>query len=169
MRKIMIIGCGGSGKSTFAVQLSKRLMIPVFHLDQLFWKPGWVETPRVEWISTLESLCRQDAWIMDGNFGGTIDVRFASSDTVLFFDLPTRTCLSGALRRLITFRGRSRPDMAPGCPERLDFKYLWWVSTFRLKRRRKILRKLEQQKEKRVLIFNSRRAANDFLEALPLV
>src|SRR4030095_14149138 len=133
MRKIMIIGCGGSGKSTFAVSLGKRLQIPVYHLDQLYWKPGWVETPKAEWIARMETLCSQDVWIIDGNYGGTMDVRFASSDTAILFDLPTRTCLYGALRRLFIFRGRNRPDMAPGCPERLDFKYLWWISTYRFR------------------------------------
>jgi adenylate kinase family enzyme len=163
----MIIGCGGSGKSTLARRLGKILALPVYHLDQLYWKPGWVETPTPEWVSILVRLCSQTAWILDGNYGGTMDLRLISSDTVIFLDMPTRVCLSGAMRRLWTFRGRTRPDLVPGCPERLDFKYLFWICTYRRRRRPRLLSKLERfGGEKSVVILKSRQAVTDFVNAL---
>ena len=84
MRKISIIGSGGAGKSTFAKRLSSILEVPVYHLDSMFWKPGWVETEREEWADLQRSVCEKSEWILDGNYGGTIDVRLRTSDTVIF-------------------------------------------------------------------------------------
>jgi len=123
MKRIMIIGCGGSGKSTLAVRLGESLSLPAYHLDRLYWQPGWKGLPRDEWRAVQEELCVQPAWILDGNYTSTMDVRFASADTIIFLDLPTLSCLHGAIRRFLLFRGRSRPDMAEGCPEKLDWQF----------------------------------------------
>ena len=166
MRKIAIIGCGGSGKSTLARRLGQRLGMPVHHLDSLFWKPGWVETPRAEWGAIQEKLCDQEAWVIDGNYGGTMDIRLRASDTVIFLDLPTSVCLLGAIQRFLRHRGRVRPDMAPGCPERLGFEYFLWIWRYRKDRRPKVLQRLEQLKaQKQVIVLRSRRSIRDFVEA----
>ncbi len=86
MKKILIIGSGGSGKSTLAVRLGELLQLPVIHLDEHFWQPGWVEPPREEWKTKVDEFCSRDAWIMDGNYGGTLEERITASDTVLFLD-----------------------------------------------------------------------------------
>ena len=75
MRKILVIGSGGAGKSTFAKRLGTHLKIKVIHLDALYWKPGWVETPKAEWLKRVEELLKEGSWIMDGNYSGTLDAR----------------------------------------------------------------------------------------------
>src|SRR5262245_26540390 len=112
MRRVAIIGCGGSGKSTLAATLSRLLGLPVYHMDQLYCKPGWVETPAAEWRSIQERLCEEPAWIIDGNYGGTMDLRLAAADTLILIDLPTWVCLAGAVRRYLKYRGSVRPDMS---------------------------------------------------------
>jgi adenylate kinase family enzyme len=164
MKRIMIIGCGGSGKSTLATQLGRKLSLPVHHLDRLFWLPGWTELPKDEWKSRQEELCDEPEWILDGNYGGTMDVRLAAADAIIFLDFPTLTCLLGAFQRFYRFRGRTRPDMTEGCPERLNWPYLKWIWTYRRDRRQKVLGKLgELAGSKKVIILTSRREVNDLL------
>ena len=93
MRRILLIGAGGSGKSVLAARIAAQSGLPLIHLDALFWKPGWVETPRDEWKRIVEELIQRDAWVMDGNYGGTLDLRLAACDTVLFLDFPPIVCL----------------------------------------------------------------------------
>ena len=164
MKRIMIIGCGGSGKSTLAIQLARKLSLTVHHLDSLFWRPGWQETPKAEWRVLQEKLCAEQEWILDGNYGGTMNVRFANADTIIFLDLSTFTCLLGAIQRFFRFHGRSRPDMAEGCQERLSWDYLKWIWTYRRNRRPKILIQLDKLKdEKHIVFLESRCAIQHFL------
>jgi adenylate kinase family enzyme len=144
MQRVVIIGCGGSGKSTLARNLGDLLGLPVHHLDRLYWRSGWAETPKPEWTSIVEELCAQSAWIIDGNFGGTMDLRLSAADAVIFLDMPTLTCLWGVIRRLLKYRGGIRPDMSAGCPERLSLDFLWWIWTFRRIRRPAILERLRR-------------------------
>lgn len=132
MRRIVIIGSGGAGKSTLARQLGQKLLIPVFHLDRYYWKPGWVEMPREEWMQMQRQLVTEnEEWIMDGNYGGTMDIRLAAADTVIFLDFSPWVCVPRVLFRFLQNLGRTRADMGPGCRERLDWEFLVWVATFR--------------------------------------
>ena len=72
MKRVLVIGSGGAGKSTFATRLGARLGLPVIHLDRVYWQPGWVETPKDEWLRKVEEMCAADAWVMDGNYSGTL-------------------------------------------------------------------------------------------------
>ena len=167
MKRLMITGCSGSGKSTLAARLGEKLSLPVHHLDRMFWQPGWKESPRDAWRALQEELRAQPRWILDGNYGSTLEVRFASADTIIFLDLPTLSCLHGAIRRFLRFRGRSRPDVAEGCPERLDWEFLKWIWTYRRDRRPKTVARLrELEKSKRIVILSSRRAARRYLESV---
>ena len=139
---MLLIGSGGAGKSTLARRLADRTGLPLVHLDALYWRAGWVETPKPEWVSTVERLVRDPAWVMDGNYGGTLDLRLAACDTVILLDVPPWRCLWRVLKRRVSHAGRSRPDMAPGCPERLDAGFLWWIATYRARRLPKVLSKL---------------------------
>ncbi|WP_373058645.1 AAA family ATPase [Gemmatimonas sp.] len=119
MRRVLIIGSVGAEKLPVATALGARLATPIIHLDAQFWRAGWVPTPPDEWQTRVAELVAHEAWIMDGNYGGTLDQRFAACDTVRLLDLPRTWCLWRIVRRALRYGGRSRPDMTPGCPERL--------------------------------------------------
>jgi adenylate kinase family enzyme len=167
MDRIALIGSGGSGKSTLARQLGAVLGLPVYHLDALYWKPDWVETPRPEWVRLQQELVGQPRWIIDGNYGATMDVRLAAADTVIFLDYSRWVCLWGALRRRIIYAGRSRPDMGQGCPEQIDLQFLRWIWAFPATRRPGIEAKLARLGPgQRLVRLRSRREAACFVEGL---
>ena len=130
MRRVSIIGSGGSGKSTLARRLGEITGLPVIHLDAEFWRPGWTETPKSEWRAKVEKLVKRDEWIIDGNFGGTMEIRLAAADTVVFLDFPRFLCAYRALKRWAAYRNKTRPDMAAGCTEKVDLEFLRWVLRF---------------------------------------
>jgi adenylate kinase family enzyme len=164
MQRVLVIGCGGSGKSTFAAHLAGRLGLPLVHLDALFWRPGWVETPREQWAETVARVISGPAWILDGNYGGTLEQRLRACDTVIFLDPPRLLCAARVLRRWMRFRGRSRPDMSPGCPERISLAFLWWVLTYPERRRPEVLRRLSGMRpDQRVVVLRSPREVDRFL------
>lgn len=130
MRRVLILGCSGSGKSTLARRLGEITGLPVIHLDAEFWKPGWVETPDGEFAARVESLAAGERWIMDGFHRVCLEPRLRAADTIVFFDLPRRTCLFRVAMRRRRHRGRTRSDMTPGCPEKIDLEFLRYIWTF---------------------------------------
>lgn len=169
MRRVLVVGCSGAGKSTFSRALGARLSLPVVHLDVHYWRPDWVETPTAEWAPVVERLLAADAWVMDGNFGSTLSTRLARADTAFHLDLPRRACLRGVLGRVFREHGRTRVDMAPGCTERLDVAFLRWVWNFRRKDRPRVLERLDAFAERggRVVTLRSRRDCARYLDSLP--
>ncbi len=140
-----VIGSAGAGKSTLARRLGAITGLPVVHLDALFWHAGWVETPRPEWRSIQERIVKEPRWIIDGNYGSTLDIRLAAADTVVFLDLPPLICLGRVIKRSF-LTATPRFDLAPGCAERLDREYLGflaWVWRFPRDDRPGILEKLQ--------------------------
>jgi adenylate kinase family enzyme len=167
MKRILVIGSGGAGKSTFARRLGARLGLPVIHLDVCFWRPGWVETPKDEWRRTVEELCAREAWVMDGNFSGTLELRLAACDTVVFLDMPRAVCVWRALKRWGMYRNARRPDMAEGCGERFDLKFLHWVWTYPSRSRPKVVARVEEfAAHKRVVRLRSDAEVEKFLAEL---
>jgi len=168
MRKILLIGSGGSGKSTLAAKIAERTGLPLIHLDAIYWKPGWVDTPRDEWTRIVAGMVTRDAWVMDGNYGGTMDIRLAACDTVIFLDFPRMLCLWRVLKRRFRFRNQSRPDMAADCPEHLSREFLMWIWNYRRDRRPSILQKLAALgQDQRVIILDSPGKAEAFIAQLP--
>jgi len=165
MNRVVVIGSGGSGKSTFSRELGLVTGIPVIHLDREYWRPGWEETPKDEWAIRVAEMLGGERWIIDGNFGGTREMRMRAADTIIFLDLPRRVCLYRILKRTVKYYGRSRPDMAEGCNERLDLEFILWVWNYRNRGRKRILAELEGLGDRRVIILKNRRQVIEFLAA----
>jgi adenylate kinase family enzyme len=121
MQRVLVIGSPGSGKSTLATELARRTGLPLIHLDQEHWRSGWVEPPKDEWRRRVAELVAGNRWIIDGNYGGTLDLRLARADTLIDLEFPAWLCVWRILRRVAGSWGRVRPDMAEGCPEQLNF------------------------------------------------
>jgi len=135
MQKVLVLGCPGAGKSTLARQIAQITGLPIVHLDRHYWQPGWREPGRKEWDAAVAELLRLPRWVMDGNYGSTLPLRLAAADTAILLDFPTWRCLARVLRRVIGSYGRTRPDMAPGCPEHLDLAFLVYVWRYRRRER----------------------------------
>lgn len=166
MDRIMIIGCGGSGKSTLARQLGEKLNLPVTHLDQLFWTPGWVNVSQEEFDRRHRQAIAGEKWILDGNFDRTIAERITRCDTVIYLDFSRFACLMGVAKRILTTYGKVRPDMGEGCPERFDWEFLQWVWNFNKNKREKNYRLLKEAKGIQVIILKNRRQVRRFLSSL---
>jgi adenylate kinase family enzyme len=131
MQRILVIGPCGAGKSTLARALGAKLGLPIFHMDQLNWKPGWKESSKDEILERLSSIVATDRWVIDGNYGGTLAERLERADTVLYLDYPIRLCVARLFRRIWMYRGETRPDMTEGCPERFDLGFLFYLLQWR--------------------------------------
>ena len=167
MKKVVIIGCGGSGKSTFARKLGEILHLPVYHLDALYWKPGWVATPNEEWERIQRELVQKDKWIIDGNYGRTLNIRLAEADTILFFDLSRWITTYRIFKRRIMYHGRTRPDLNEGCPEQLDFQFIKWVWNFRRDKRPGLIEALTTYRAaKKIIVLRKPSEVNKLLEQM---
>ena len=127
MDRVLVIGPCGAGKSTLARELGNRLKLPVFHMDKLNWKSGWVEGGKDEIRRHLIGIVATDRWLIDGNYGGTLGERLERADTVVYLDFPISLCVTRLLKRIWTYRGRTRPDMTEGCPEGFDLEFLLYL------------------------------------------
>jgi adenylate kinase family enzyme len=130
MKRVLIIGPCGSGKSTLARELAPRMGLPLVHMDQLGWQAGWVETERAELNARLAEVVAGERWMIEGNYGSVLPPRLERADTVIYLDFPIRLCLWRLIKRIVTLRGQSRPDMPEGCPERFDAAFFWYVITW---------------------------------------
>ncbi len=129
--RILIIGCSGTGKSTLAQAIASLRGLTYVSMDRdIFWLPGWKSRPRPEAIVLIEQAVAGPRWIMDGNSPGTLPLRLPRTDLVIWRRPPRYVALRGVISRWLRYRGRSRPEMAPGCPERLDWKFLRYIWTF---------------------------------------
>ncbi len=163
--RILIIGCSGSGKSTLTRQLAERTGLPIIHLDKEYFAPGWQEPTTEVWRSRVTELVAREAWIMDGNFSGTFDLRMPRTEAVVFLNQPTWRCLWRVIVRTIRHYGKVRPGSAPGCAERFDLPFLHYVLMYNRTRRPGILRQLAQQRDAGKLVYELRssREIKEFL------
>lgn len=132
MQRVLVVGPCGAGKSTLSHELARRLDLPLFHMDRLAWKPGWIDSTHDELRTALAPILAGERWLIDGNYGGTLPERLARADTVIVLDYPIPLCLARIVRRYRQYRGRSRPDMTEGCPEKIDLEFVRYVATWRL-------------------------------------
>jgi len=165
-KRIMIVGNAGNGKSTLAIKLGNRLNLPVVHLDRLFWRSGWKSVSNAEFDALLAAEVARDAWIIDGNYTRTIRTRLDRSDTVVWLDYPRCVSLWGIIRRRIVYRNKPRPDLAEGCPEKIDAEFFRWVWSFNKKHRAMYRALFQAEKDKELIVFRRRREAESWLESL---
>ncbi len=166
MRRITIIGCPGSGKTTLALKLGEVLGLPVVHLDQLGWTGNWEFVDRAIFDEKLTQALVQPEWIIDGNYGRTMLTRLEQCDTVIYLDFHRITSLVGVVKRVISNHGKSRPDMGGNCPERFDPEFLKVVWNFNRDNREKIYGKIAKANPERVIILKNRREVRMFLNGL---
>ncbi len=166
MKRVIIIGCGGAGKSTLARQLGELTGIPVIHLDKLFWKPGWVERTPEEFDPMVQEEMEKDAWIMDGNFNRTLPQRIQKCDTVIYLDFSRIACLLGVMKRVLTTYGTVRSDMGDGCPERVDLEFLKWVWHYNKNKRESNYRLLNEAPHAETIVLKNRRSVRRFLREM---
>lgn len=134
MERVAIVGSGGAGKSMLARQIGAIAGLPVIHLDHHYWSPGWVPTPDDEWVVRQRRLLAGDRWVVDGNYGATLELRAELADTAVFLDLPRHVCIARAVRRF-----RSPILQAPGCPQKVDAEFLRWIWEFPSRSRPRLL------------------------------
>ena len=166
MERILIIGCGGAGKSTLARQLGDQLNLPVVHLDKLFWHPGWVESTKEEIDEKIMAEMEKPQWIMDGNYNRTLPERIKHCDTIIYLDFSRFACIRGVLKRVITTYGTVRPDMGEGCPERFDWEFLQWVWNYNRDKRDANYRLLNETVGVETIVLKNRRMVKRFLQSL---
>ncbi len=167
MQKILVLGSGGAGKTTLSKELAKILELELIHLDAYYWNPGWVASSPEEWMETIDDLVRRDRWVMDGNYRGTLIQRLYEADTVILIDMPRWQCLWRVVKRWWRYRGKTRPDMAEGCPEQLTWEFLYYIWTYPTRSRPYVLRMLDLVSEdKQVIVLRSPSHVTQFLNNL---
>ena len=160
MKRIIVIGCPGAGKSTFARKLAENTGLPLHFLDMIWHRADRKIIGREEFDRQLDKLVIEDEWILDGNYARTLPIRLAHCDTVFFFDIPLEVCIEGARSRL----GKERVDM-PWVDDEIDPEFLQWIKHFP----RDVVPEIEHHLrnfDKTIIRFHSRAEANNFIESL---
>ncbi len=168
MKRIMVMGVSaGAGKSTFARKLGEKLDIDVYHLDAYFWKPNWVQASTEEFRESNRKIADQDKWIIEGNYSTTYDIRAPRADTIIYLELPLIICLYRVVKRWLTNIGNTRPDMGPGCTEKLDYQFIKFIVTTYHKRKKKMRTRFREFQSaggpsKKVIVLRGRKAIQEY-------
>ncbi|MGC1214309.1 MAG: AAA family ATPase [Micromonospora sp.] len=139
MQRILVVGSPGAGKSTLARAVARRLDLPLIHLDRHYWGPGWVASDEARFRAEVAGLADRPAWVMDGNYGSTLDLRLPRADVLVLCDPPRLVCLARVLRRHWANRATRRPDLPDGCPEQIDLEFLRYVWHFPRRSRPRVI------------------------------
>ncbi len=155
MKKAIVIGCPGSGKSTFSRALHQKTNIPLYHLDMLYWNVDKTTVEKSVFLERLASVIEKDEWIIDGNYASTLEMRIAACDTVIFLDYPLDVCLAGVKQR----RGKVRADM-PWIETEEDTEFIEFIKSYNEKQKPKVLELLGKYNDKNIITFRSREQAD---------
>ena len=158
MKKVIVIGCPGSGKSTVSRALHNKTGIPLYHLDMMYWNADKTTVEKSLFLERLSAVLEKDEWIIDGNYGSTMELRMAACDTVFFLDYPLDVCLEGIKER----RGKPRSDM-PWIETEEDAEFIEFIKNYNEQQKPKVLELLKKYSDKNIIILGSRKQANEFL------
>ena len=158
MKKVIVIGCPGSGKSTVSRALHNKTGIPLYHLDMMYWNADKTTVENSVFLERLSAVLEKDEWIIDGNYGSTMELRMAACDTVIFLDYPLDVCLDGIRNR----RGKSRSDM-PWIETEEDEEFIEFIRNYNGQQKPEVLELLKKYDDKNIIIFKSREQADAFL------
>ena len=159
MNKAIVIGCPGSGKSTFSRALHELTDLPLYHLDLLNWNSDKTTVSKAVFLERLQSVIALDRWIIDGNYGSSMELRIKECDTVFFLDYPVEVCIDGIKQR----QGKTRSDI-PWVETEDDEEFLEFIKNYNTQSRPKVLALFEKYKEKNIVIFKSREDADEYIE-----
>ena len=157
----MVIGCPGSGKSTFSRTLHKLTGIPLFHLDMMYWNSDRTTVDKAVFREQLSNTLQKDEWIIDGNYGSTMELRLQACDTVIFLDYSLNVCLDGIKER----RGKARTDM-PWIENEEDAEFIEFIKNYNSQSRPKVMELLDKYSQQHIYIFKNRNEANEFLNQI---
>ena len=161
LKKIIVIGCPGSGKSTVSRALHNKMGISLYHLDMMYWNADKTTVEKSVFLERLSTVLEKDEWIIDGNYGSTMELRMAACDTVIFLDYPLDICLDGIKER----RGKPRSDM-PWIETEEDEEFIEFIKSYNEQQKPKVLELLEKYRDKNIIILGRREQANEFLSLL---
>lgn len=161
MKKIMVIGCPGSGKSTFSKALHKMTDIPLFHLDRMYWNSDRTTVDKSVFYDRLSKTIQKNEWIIDGNYSSTMELRLQACDTVIFLDYPLDICLNGIEER----RGKARTDM-PWIENEEDAAFMEFIRNYHFQSRPTVMALLDKYSHKDMYIFKNRNEADEFLDQI---
>ena len=161
MNRIMVIGCPGSGKSTFSKALHEITDIPLYHLDMMYWNADRTTVDKAVFREKLSGTIQKSQWIIDGNYGSTIELRLQACDTVIFLDYPVDVCLNGIRER----RGKARTDM-PWIEksDEEDAEFIEFIKNYNSQNRPEVMALLDKYSDREIYIFKSRDEADEFLK-----
>ena len=158
MKKVIVIGCPGSGKSTVSRALHNKTGIPLYHLDMMYWNADKTTVEKSVFLERLSAVLEKNEWIIDGNYGSTMELRMAACDTVIFLDYPLDVCLDGIKER----REKPRSDM-PWIETEEDAEFIEFIKNYNEQQKPKVLELLEKYSDKNIVNFKSREEADAFL------
>ena len=158
MKKIIVIGCPGSGKSTVSRALHSKTGIPLYHLDMMYWNADKTTVEKSVFLERLSVVLEKDEWIIDGNYGSTMELRIAACDTVIFLDYPLDVCLDGIKER----RGKPRSDM-PWIEIEEDSEFIEFIKNYNEQQKPKVIELIKKYSDKNIIILESREQADAFL------
>ena len=158
MKKVIVIGCPGSGKSTVSRALHNKTGIPLYHLDMMYWNADKTTVKKSVFLERLSAVLEKDEWIIDGNYSSTMELRMAACDTVIFLDYPLDVCLDGIRER----RGKPRSDM-PWIETEEDAEFIEFIKSYNEQQMPKVIELLEKYSDKNIIIFKNREQADAFL------